>query len=98
MARWLDLLCTLAALLIASVLAYGMLELAVRSWQRGSVSYFVMQTPLAIPQGLLAVAALLLALALLARALRLVINEAPDLEPEYFSTVTTDAESRTKAR
>ena len=54
-------------------------ELAWRSHARSSVSYFVMQTPLAWPQGLMAFGAVLLALALLARAIRLLIGDAPDL-------------------
>ena len=79
LARPIDLLCTLAALGVASTLAWGLCELAWRSYVRKSVSYFVMQTPLAWPQALMALGAVLLALALVARALRLVIGEAPDL-------------------
>jgi hypothetical protein len=41
-----------------------------------------MQTPLAIPQALLAMATLLLALALLARALRLALGEPPERAAE----------------
>jgi TRAP-type C4-dicarboxylate transport system permease small subunit len=81
-ARALDLACSLAALAVAATLAYGMVELAWRSWQRESVSYFAMQTPLAIPQALLAMATLLLALALLARALRLALGEPPERAAE----------------
>ncbi len=81
LARALDLGCTVMALGVASVLAYGMVELALRSWERHSVSYFAMQTPLAVPQGLLAAATVLLALALLARALRLLIGEPPERHP-----------------
>ncbi|UCE30270.1 MAG: TRAP transporter small permease subunit [Burkholderiales bacterium] len=85
LAKALDFACTLAALAIASILAYGMVELAWRSWERDSVSYFVMETPLAIPQALLAVASLLLALALLARALRFLIGEPPDLTEDRIA-------------
>jgi TRAP-type C4-dicarboxylate transport system permease small subunit len=81
-AHGLDFVCTLAALYISIILAWGLVELAQRSWERNSVSYFVMKTPLAIPQGALAVAVILLALALLARALRLLIGEPPDLVEE----------------
>ena len=80
--RLLEFLCTIAALAITSVLAYGLVELAIRSAERNSRSYFTMQTPLAWPQGLLAAAVVLLALALVARAIRIVIGDAPDLEEE----------------
>jgi TRAP-type C4-dicarboxylate transport system permease small subunit len=80
--RWLDFCCTLAALAITTILAYGLVELAIRSAERNSRSYFTMQTPLAWPQGLLAAAVVLLALALVARAIRIVIGDAPDLEEE----------------
>jgi TRAP-type C4-dicarboxylate transport system permease small subunit len=82
LARALDLACTLAALVVTVILSYGLIELAMRSHARNSRSYFVMQTPLAIPQALLAASIVLLALALLARALRILINEAPDVPDE----------------
>lgn len=78
LARWVDLICTLMALIVSSILSYGLVELAVRSAQRGSASYFTMQTPLAWPQGLLAASAVLLTLALVARALRLLIGHPPE--------------------
>ncbi len=80
--RLLDFFCTIAALAITSVLAFGLVELAIRSAERNSRSYFTMQTPLAWPQGLLAAAVVLLALALIARAIRILIGDAPDLEEE----------------
>lgn len=78
----LDLACTLAALAITVILAYGLIDLALRSFERGSRSYFVMQTPLAWPQGALAASVVLLALALIARAIRLLIGDRPDVEEE----------------
>ena len=78
----LDFACTIFALAIATMLAYGLVELAIRSAERNSRSYFSMQTPLAWPQGLLAASVVLLALALVARALRIVIDEPPDLVDE----------------
>jgi len=77
--RALDFLCTLAALAITSILAFGLVELAIRSFERNSRSYYTMQTPLGIPQGLLAAAVVLLALALVARAIRLAIDDPPDV-------------------
>ena len=81
-ARAVDLACTVAALVITVILSYGLIELAWRSHVRNSRSYFTMQTPLAIPQALLAASIVLLALALLARALRILINEPPDVPDE----------------
>lgn len=78
--RLLDIACTLAALAVTALLAYGLIDLALRSFERGSKSYFVMQTPLAWPQGALAVSVVLLLLALVARLVRLLINDPPDLE------------------
>ncbi len=76
--RWLDLGCTLFAIIIVSLLVVGLFDLSLRSFQRGSVSYFVMQTPLWVPQLLLALSASLLWLALFARATRLLIGEPPE--------------------
>jgi TRAP-type mannitol/chloroaromatic compound transport system permease small subunit len=76
--RWLDLVCTLFAIAIVSILVAGLFDLSLRSYQRGSVSYFVMQTPLWIPQSLLAMSAILLWLALFARSVRLLIGESPE--------------------
>jgi hypothetical protein len=81
-ARALDLICTGIALSVTSLMVMGLADLAFRSYQRGSVSYYVMQTPLWIPQSLLALAAVLLWLALLARALRLFMGEPTEPEGE----------------
>jgi TRAP-type C4-dicarboxylate transport system permease small subunit len=78
-ARALDVLCTLCALYISGLLTVGLIEQAWRSHVRHTVSYFVMQTPMWIPQAFVALGALMLSLALLARLLRLVIGDAPDL-------------------
>ncbi len=80
--RALDAACTLAALAITTLLAYGLIDLAVKSVERGSKSYFVMQTPLGWPQGALAASVVLLALALVARLVRLLIGDPPDLVEE----------------
>jgi len=80
-----ELFCTVAALVVASMLAWGLAELAWRSHVRNSVSYFAMQTPLAWPQALMATGAVLLACALLARLLRLLIGDPPDLSTDAGS-------------
>jgi TRAP-type C4-dicarboxylate transport system permease small subunit len=79
MARALDVVCTLCALYISGLLTVGLIEQAWRSHVRHTVSYFVMQTPMWIPQALVALGAFMLWLALLARLVRLIIHDAPDL-------------------
>jgi len=76
--RVLDLACTLVALTVVSLLVSGLIDLAYRSHVRGSVSYYVMQTPLWIPQSLLAMSAVLLWLAIAARGIRLMIGVPPE--------------------
>src|SRR6056297_2176376 len=56
-------------------------ENALRSFERGSVSYYPSRTPLAFPQSVLALGLLLLTLALLARAIRLALDEPPEAGP-----------------
>ena len=80
--RVLDFACTVGAIAITGIMAYGFYDLAARSFERGSKSYFTMQTPLWIPQGVLAIGVFLLLAALVARALRILIGEAPDLVEE----------------
>jgi TRAP-type C4-dicarboxylate transport system permease small subunit len=80
--RIVEALCTAVALVVTSLLAFGLIELAIRSAERNSRSYFVMQTPLAWPQGVLAASVVLLALALVARLIRLALGDAPDIAEE----------------
>jgi TRAP-type C4-dicarboxylate transport system permease small subunit len=82
LARALDVLCTLCALYISGLLTVGLIELTWRSHVRKTVSYFVMQTPMWIPQALVALGAFMLSLALLARLVRLILHDAPDLADE----------------
>jgi len=82
LARGLDVLCTLCALYISGLLTAGLIEQTWRSHVRHTVSYFVMQTPMWIPQALVALGAFMLWLALLARLVRLIIHDAPDLADE----------------
>lgn len=69
--RWVDLGCSLFSLGVAGVMCYGLTMLAWKSYAVKSVSYFSMQTPLAIPQAFLAASVWLLCFALIARILRL---------------------------
>ncbi|MEO1687823.1 MAG: TRAP transporter small permease, partial [Pseudomonadota bacterium] len=76
--RRLDLVCTLFALGVSSFMAWASINYAVRSWERGSVSFYPTETPLVYPQAMLATSLTLLALGLLARALRLMRGEAAE--------------------
>lgn len=80
-----ELFCTTAALVVAVMLSWGLIELAWRSHVRNSVSYFAMQTPLVWPQAAMAAGAVLLAAALVARLLRLLIGDPPELATDAGS-------------
>ena len=74
-----DLLCTLCGIVIAGYLSFALLQLAWRSFESGSVSATISATPLVIPQGGIALGAVLLTLQLIVRLLRLTItDEAPE--------------------
>ena len=75
--RWVDFGCTLFAFGVTTVLAYGLIALAWKSYVLSSVSYFAMKTPMAIPQGLVAASVCILLVGLLARALRLWLKLPP---------------------
>ena len=68
----LDVLCSTIALFIAGLWSVSMIDFALGTWQRGTLSYFASETPLAIPQGLLVIGPCILTLALFARLVRLV--------------------------
>lgn len=76
--RALDFACTAAALAVAGILCGALVDLALRSHQLNSVSYYAMQTPLWVPQGLLAASVAILALALAARLARLAAGLPPE--------------------
>ncbi len=78
-ARILDILATIGALIVTAYAAWALIRFAARSGELGSVSTYLSQTPLVIPQAVLAASFVLLALALIARLLRLLTGEAPDL-------------------
>lgn len=76
--RLADLLATAFALGVAGLMTWACLDTAIRSFERGSLSYYPTATPLAWPQSVLAFGMATLALALLARLMRLLIGEAPE--------------------
>ena len=77
-AHWLDVAATAAGAIIAGWLAWSLAAFAWRSWVSGSTSATVDETPLAYPQTAMAFGAALLTLQLAARALRLLVGDAPE--------------------
>ncbi len=75
----LDVLATAIALVVAAYAARALIFYAARSHELGSVSTYLSQTPLALPQAVLAASFTLLTLALLARLIRLLTGEAAEL-------------------
>ena len=76
--RIMDILATVAAVAASGFLAVSLILFAWRSFERGSVSPTIDQTPLVIPQAAIAFGAMLLALQLVARLIRLIIGEPPE--------------------
>ncbi len=74
--RVIDLLATLAGLILAIVILVALFNLASASWSRGLRSATYTATPLAWPQALMAVGALQFSLDLCARLIRLVRGQA----------------------
>ncbi|MFO7854049.1 MAG: TRAP transporter small permease [Paracoccaceae bacterium] len=79
--RLADLIGTVFAIGVASFMTWASAENALRSFERGSVSFYPSRTPLVLPQSVLAIGLLLLTLALVARAIRLMLDEPPEDEP-----------------
>ncbi|MCX7684731.1 MAG: TRAP transporter small permease [Acetobacteraceae bacterium] len=73
--RLLDMAATAFALGILAFAAWALLQQWLRSLDLGSRSFYPMQTPLWIPQGVLTLGVWLLVLALAARLVRLARNE-----------------------
>lgn len=81
-AAWLlDIAATLIAIWFSAFIGYAMVQFAWTSYAGGSVSFTATATPLAIPQSVVALGAVLLTLQLAARLVRLLIGEAPDAPP-----------------
>lgn len=81
-ARGLDYFCTLVGIVVTAYILYALSDLTLSSYQRDIVSFTPTQTPLIIPQGVLALGGLLLFLQMVARMIRLLRSEEPDLEHE----------------
>lgn len=76
--RVVDFAATSFALVIAVFLAQAFIRFTIVTYQRGSLSYFPSETPLAWPQTAMALGITLISLALVARLIRLAIGEAPE--------------------
>lgn len=81
-ARGLDYFCTLVGIVVTGYILFALCDLTYSSFKRDIVSFTPTQTPLIIPQGVLALGALLLFLQMVARLIRLIRFEEPDLEHE----------------
>ncbi|NKB42944.1 MAG: TRAP transporter small permease subunit [Alphaproteobacteria bacterium] len=75
LARALDGLSTAIALIVSSILTAAMINYALGTWSRGTVSYYSSETPLAYPQAFLAIGLIVLTLALFARLIRVITGE-----------------------
>lgn len=73
-----DVLCTLIAIGFSGYISAALCELAWKSFVSGSTSPSVTATPLVIPQGMIALGAMLLTLQFVARLIRLLLNEEPE--------------------
>ena len=78
LALTLDAIATATALAVTSYASWALIRYAARSGELGSVSTYLSQTPLVLPQAVLAASFALLALALLARLIRLLSADAAE--------------------
>jgi TRAP-type C4-dicarboxylate transport system permease small subunit len=74
----LDILCTITGTFFSGFISFALCQLAWSSFVSGSTSPSITATPLIIPQGLIALGAVLLTLQLIARLLRLFTGEEPE--------------------
>lgn len=78
--RLADLIATTFSLGISAYVSVAIVNYAITTAQRGTVSIHISQTPLAYPQALFALSVCTITLALFARLVRLLIDEAPELD------------------
>ena len=74
--KMVDVVCTLVAIGFSGYISLALCELAWKSFVSGSTSPSA--TPLVLPQGLIALGAILITLQFVARLIRLLINEEPE--------------------
>lgn len=73
-----DVFATLLSIVIAGFIGYAMIQVALLSYLHGSRASTITEIPLAIPQGGIALGAMLLFLQLVARLVRLITGEATE--------------------
>jgi TRAP-type C4-dicarboxylate transport system permease small subunit len=80
-ARGLEYFCTLVGILVTGYILYALFDLTLISYQRDVKSFTPTETPMILPQGILAFGAALLFLQMVGRLVRLWRNEPPDIAP-----------------
>ena len=73
-----DVLCTIAGIVFSGFISFALCQLAWGSFVSGSTSPSVTATPLIIPQGLIALGAVMLTLQFVGRFIRLIIGDEPE--------------------
>ncbi len=79
--RALDFFSTVVGIVVTLYIAYAICDMTYNSYKRDIVSFTPTETPLIIPQGVLALGAVLFFLQMVARFVRLVRDEPPDVQP-----------------
>jgi TRAP-type C4-dicarboxylate transport system permease small subunit len=74
-ARLVDVVATIIGTVVAIILAYAMVSFAWKAGITGRTSPTIDETPLVIPQGIMAFGALMLALQMVARIIRMIIGD-----------------------
>ena len=82
-----DAVVTAFALGVVGFAAYVLVIQALRSFDFGSVSFYPTQTPVWMPQSVLATGFVLFALALFARLVRLALDEPPEVANTVGGTI-----------
>ena len=91
-AHWIDIACTFVAMIITLILSFSLIDYALGTWARGTVSYFSSETPLVIPQAVLAIGPVVLTLALCARLIRLWQGQNPEINSADASAASRSKE------
>ena len=76
--RALDIVSSLIALTVSFILTVALFKYSLGTWQRGTLSYYSSETPLAYPQALLVIGPAVLTLALIARLIRMLSGQPPE--------------------
>jgi TRAP-type C4-dicarboxylate transport system permease small subunit len=80
--RVIDMLCTVVGVVVCAFLTRALTIKALDDWRSGSHAPTPMETPLAVPDAVLATGLLLLTLQMAARLVRLFLREPPELDAQ----------------